>query len=88
MDLSKLTKEQLEQELESRAKRENRPQLRPINYLVNDLDAFSKCFDEWYVQCLVDSGSGPKDAEHFSYERVIEFLYGKEFWDWFNGLRF
>jgi hypothetical protein len=62
------------------------PQLRPLTDLKNELDTFSKEFHEWYTKCVAEEGYEPKDGAHHSYERLIEFLYGKEYWDWINGL--
>lgn len=33
---------------------------------------------------LLEYGSEPKDFEHFVYERAMEAIFGRGYWEWYN----
>ena len=88
MDISKFTKEDLQEELKRREEQKNEDKPFPLTDLKSCawLD-WSKCQKacEVHIQELAD-GKVDTDAEHWIYETAMEAVYGKEVWDWVNKM--
>jgi hypothetical protein len=82
MNINDISTEQLKQELDRRlAPRVSRPKQK----LEVDFERFRNLLEsyvnKWSTLGLQD------DDEHFIFEEVVEAFYGKDFWQWYNGLR-
>ncbi len=81
MDISKVTNDELRQEIEKRKIAETKP--KPLTIYTNpDVAKFQKLCSQY-----IDSLAGEeyfKDHEYYIFEAAIELFYGKDVWDWIN----
>lgn len=82
MSLKEYSVEELTAEL---LKREDKvPILRSYSDVEFELENFMADFHKWFTLHIHEKGCEPKDYEHYSFEMMIEFLYGKDYWDWYD----
>jgi len=84
-DISKFTKEDLQDELERREVQEmidDKPI--PLEEWNRDFSKVRKAC-ETHIQELMN-GEVDTDAEHYIYETAMEAFYGKDVWDWVNKM--
>lgn len=79
MDLSNISIEDLEKEIE---KRKNVKIYSPK--IKSDID-YSRIISETESHVgRVLEGTAREDDDHYIYETVMETIYGKEYWEWHN----
>ena len=80
MDLSKVSSDELRQEIERRKIALTKPE--PVVFANTDIFKLQKlCASE--IESYA-SGKYFKDAEQNIYEVALELFYGKDVWDWIN----
>ena len=85
--LGEYTTEVLEAELRDRKYKEaliqNMPQIRKIIDYQELLDYLDQSLKVIAKENYVDD-----DFEHFVFKKVIDVVYGEEFWDWYNKIHY
>lgn len=77
----------LEKELTRRQKEILKvPVLKTEKWMKENIRDFAINFHKWYTSHVAEHGYEPKDYEHYIYEMLVEFCYGKEFWKWINSV--
>lgn len=86
MSLKEYTNEQLVAELKRREEEAlGRPKLKDMDDIYAGLRVFVGTFDEWFTQCVTNTGNKPKDAHYYTFESVIRLLYEYEsYFEWLN----
>lgn len=82
MSLKNVSTEQLEEELKRRKEGNKVPQPLPLEQMNwQPLVAYVQSS----VQEVAEEEGEPKDFEHWIFESVMETIYGKDIWKWWNN---
>ena len=88
MSIEDYSVEELKRELERKEQKEKLkaiPKLRDRNDLEKNVWKLAVAFHEWYTKPTAE-GNEPHGSDHYTYEMLVDFLYGDGFWDWINSL--
>lgn len=89
MSIQNYSIEELQQEIERKkkeAEKESIPNLRSIEDMKSDLVDFAMDFHKWFTMHVAKHKRNPKDNHYYAFESLIDFLYGREYWKWYNGI--
>ena len=83
-DLSKISKEELKEEIEKREKEEEeREKPLPLPMIDQDFTQVIKLCES-YINDLDKDGWVDEDMDHYIFEAAMEAVYGKSVWEWIN----
>lgn len=84
MDIKQASIEELEKEIERRNKEKSIPQMLDLEIRKNNLIGISKNIEDIVVRHA--DGKDDEDDDHYVFEAVLEAMYGKSIWGWWNDL--